>query len=166
MLLFPFVFRRNLACGTLYFSASCGAKGTSKRCRRAKYLFKKINNGHGAQVNKRIGGGVGTAALVVSARRLSGYRRISAAIAASVVLTLWSSGAMAASNACRGAGGTSAVTTTATPALLYVQCFQAILISGNPLQTFGGSCERTRRPPPIIWRIGQTSGSTSLTVKA
>jgi hypothetical protein len=42
-------------------------------------------------------------------------------------------------DACHGSGGTSAVTTTATPALLYLQCYQAILISGNPLQTFGGS---------------------------
>jgi hypothetical protein len=75
--------------------------------------------------------------LVVSARRLSGYRRISAAIAASAVLALWSPGAMAASEACRGAGGTSAVTGTA--ALLYLQCYYAIPISGNPLQTFGGS---------------------------
>src|SRR5204862_875220 len=93
----------------------------------------------GAHVNKCIGGGVGTAASVVSARRFSGRRRIPAAIAASAVLALWSSGAMAASNACHGAGGTSAVTSTAPPALLYLQCYQAILISGNPLQTFGGS---------------------------
>jgi hypothetical protein len=46
---------------------------------------------------------------------------------------------MAVSNACHGSGGTSAVTTTATPALLYLQCYQAIPISGHPLQTFGGS---------------------------
>ena len=31
------------------------------------------------------------------------------------------------------------MTTTATPALLYLQCYYAIPISGNPLQTFGGS---------------------------
>jgi hypothetical protein len=86
-------------------------------------------------VNKCIVGGAGTTDLVVSARRLSGYRGISAAIAASAVLALGSSGAMAA--ACRGAGGTSAVTGTA--ALLYLQCYYAIAISGNPLQTFGGS---------------------------
>jgi hypothetical protein len=76
-------------------------------------------------------------ALVMAVRRPSGCRRISAAIVASAVLALWSSGAMAASNACLGAAGTSAV--TATPDLFYLRCYQAIQIPGNPLQTFGGS---------------------------
>jgi hypothetical protein len=103
-----------------------------------KWLFKKIDTATGAHVNKSIVGDVARAALVMATRRLSGCRRISAAIIASSVLALWSWGAMAAtSEACHGAGGTSAVTGKA--ALLYLQCYQAIAISGNPLQTFGGS---------------------------
>ena len=102
-----------------------------------KWLFKKIDAANGGHLNKSIVGGVAMGALVMAVRRLSGCRRVPAAIIVSAVLALWSSGAMAASNACRGAAGTSAVTGTA--ALLYLQCYYAIPISGNPLQTFGGS---------------------------
>jgi hypothetical protein len=90
-------------------------------------------------LSKSIIRGVAMAASVMAMRRLSGCRLIGAAVVAWAALALWAPGAMAVSDACRGAGGTSAVTPTSTPALLYLQCYQAIPISGNPLQTFGGS---------------------------
>jgi hypothetical protein len=92
-----------------------------------------VNN----QVNKLIVGDVAMAALVVSTRRLAGCRRISAAIMASAVLVLWSSGAMAATKSCLGATGASVTTTD--PKLFNLQCMQQIQIPGKPLQTFGGS---------------------------
>jgi len=88
-------------------------------------------------VNNLIIGDVAMAALVVSTRRLAGCRRISAAIMASAVLVLWSSGAMAATKSCLGATGASVSTTD--PKLFNLQCLQQIQIPGNPLQTFGGS---------------------------
>ena len=76
-------------------------------------------------------------ALVMAARRLSGCRRVSAAMVASAVLALWAPAAMAATNACQGAAGTS-VSTTNTK-LFNLQCLQQVQIPGKPLQTFGGS---------------------------
>jgi hypothetical protein len=88
-------------------------------------------------VNKLIVGDVAMAAFVVSTRRLAGCRRISAAILASAVLVLWSSGAVAATKSCLGATGASVTTTD--PKLFNLQCLQQIQIPGKPLQTFGGS---------------------------
>jgi hypothetical protein len=109
----------------------------------------------GAHLNKSIVGGVAMGALVGAVRRLSGCRRVSVAIIVSAVLAAWSSGAMAASNACRGAAGTSAVTGTA--ALLYLQCYYAIPISGNPLQTFGGSTFVRKNPTTASYYLADRS---------
>ena len=55
-----------------------------------KWPFKKIDMATGAHVNMWIVGGVGMATLVMSARRLTGCRWLSAVIA-SAVLAVWSS---------------------------------------------------------------------------
>src|ERR1700760_265819 len=76
-------------------------------------------------------------ALVSAVRRLSAGRRVSPAIVACAVLALWAPGAMAATNACRGANGASV--STSDPKLFNLQCLQQIPIPNKPLQTFGGS---------------------------
>jgi hypothetical protein len=106
-----------------------------------KWSPKKIDTATGAQVNKLFVAGVANAAMSPG-RVISGGRRVLAGAAASAVLAMWclalgSPGAMALTKTCEGATGTSAV--TGTPALLYLQCYKAIQIPGNPLQTFGGS---------------------------
>jgi hypothetical protein len=91
-------------------------------------------------VNKLLS--VAVAAIVSSARVLSGFRRIGAGAVAPAILALWclaswSPGAVALTSACAGATGTSTVTNI--PQLFNLQCFEAIQIPGNPLQTFGSS---------------------------
>ncbi len=76
-------------------------------------------------------------ALVIAARRLSACLLVSAAIVACAVLALWVPGAMAATNACRGANGASV--STSDPKLFNLQCLQQVVIPNKPLQTFGGS---------------------------
>jgi hypothetical protein len=121
------------------FSRAVAQKVHQNHAAGLKCLFNKIDMATGAQLSKWIIRGVAMAASVMAMRRLSGCRLIGAAVVAWAALALWAPGAMAVSDPCRGAGGTSAVTPTSTPALLYLQCYQAIPISGNPLQTFGGS---------------------------
>jgi hypothetical protein len=100
---------------------------------RVKWTPKRIDTATGGHVKKLIDRAGAIAAIVGAAR--PGWRRLLAAVLAPAVLALWSSGAMA--TACSGLPGTSAV--TPIPQLLYLQCYRAIPISGNPLQTFGGS---------------------------
>ena len=106
-----------------------------------KWSPKKIDTATGAQVNKSFVAGVAIAAMS-SGRVISGARRVLAGAVASAVLAMWclalgSQGAMAVTKACEGATGNSVV--TGTPAFLYLQCYKAIQIPGNPLQTFGAS---------------------------
>jgi hypothetical protein len=95
----------------------------------------RIDTVAGAHVTKLFVAGV--AAMVLPAPVLSSWRRLLAGAIASAALALWSSGAMALTNPCHGATGTSAVTNI--PTLFYLQCMAAIQIPGFPLQSFGGS---------------------------
>src|SRR5262249_19062658 len=63
-------------------------------------------------------------------------RRFIAGVMALAALSLWSSAA-AAVTPCAGSAGVAIVSPNSK--YFYLQCYQAIQIPGNPLQTFGGS---------------------------